>query len=140
MFSWNSKALVENVLKARPRAGQQRDAYDRRAQGLRNFLSRVYYELRNLGLAPQDRALNFSATNAFQAAQVMGAAGDLELDRITVRKSPVCRPESECYDVELGFFNPSSTNIANRVFRFTVDVSGVMPVSIGQIRDWSKRA
>ena len=34
-----------------------------------NFLNRVYYELRNLGIAPQERAINFAATNAFQTRQ-----------------------------------------------------------------------
>jgi hypothetical protein len=66
--------------------------------------------------------------------------GDLELDTINVRKSPVCRPDSDCYDIELGFFDPRNVNIATRVFRFTVDVSDVTPVTIGQVRAWSKRA
>ena len=60
-----------------------------------NFLNRVYYELRNLGVAPQDRALNFAATNAYQArlAFVDAAARSLVLDTIKVVKSPICRPD-----------------------------------------------
>ena len=38
---------------------------------LRNLLDRVYYDLRNLGQNSSERALNFVATNAFQAASVL---------------------------------------------------------------------
>ena len=116
MFSWATLPLIESVVGARPKAGAERAAYDKRVAGLNNFLSRVYYDLRNLGVTAQERALNFSATNAFQVAQVMESAahGDLELDAINVRKSPVCRPDSDCYDVEISFFDPRNTNIANK--------------------------
>ena len=30
----------------------------------------------------------------------------------TVKKSPICRPDSDCYDVELSFFNPNNMNYA----------------------------
>jgi cyanobactin maturation PatA/PatG family protease len=142
VFSWATQPLIDNVVGARPRAAAERGAYDRRVAGLNNFLSRVYYDLRNLGITAQERALNYSATNAFQVAQVMESAtqGDLELDTINVRKSPVCRPDSDCYDIEIGFFDPRNVNVATRVYRFTVDVSDVIPVTIGQVRAWSKRA
>ncbi len=142
MYAWHTDTILAKTLGTRPKnSGPERDAYDKRAAGLTNFLNRVYYDLRNLGMTPQERALNFSATNAFQAAEVIKTAtqGDIELDTIAVRKSPVCRPGSECYDIEIGFFDPRNTNIANKIFRFTVDVSGVMPVTIGQVRAWSKR-
>jgi hypothetical protein len=29
--------------------------------------------------------------------------------------------------------------VANRIYRFTVDVSDLMPVTIGAIRAWSRR-
>lgn len=142
MFSWATGPLIESVIGARPKAGAERSAYERRLAGLNNFLSRVYYDLRNLGVTAQERALNYSATNAFQVAQVMESAsqGDLELDTINVRKSPVCRPDSDCYDIEIGFFDPRNVNVATKVYRFTVDVSDVMPVTIGEVRAWSKRA
>src|SRR5215208_5414611 len=111
------------------------------AGGRRDFLSRIYYDLRNLGITPEDRALNYAATNAFQAAEVIAAATaeGRDLDRIAVHKSPVCRPDSDCYDVELSFFNPDNTNVAARVFRFTIDVSDVIPVSIGTTRSFTRR-
>jgi hypothetical protein len=64
----------------------------------------------------------------------------LDLDTIMVKKSPVCRPDSDCYDVEIAFFNPDNTNVASRIYRFTVDVSDVVPVTIGAVRSWTRRA
>jgi cyanobactin maturation PatA/PatG family protease len=142
IFGWATQPLVESLIGERPDAKKEQEHYDRRIQGLNNFLSRIYFDLRNLGLTPQDRALNYAATNAFQVAQVMHQAtqGDYELDSIEVHKSPVCRPDSDCYDVELAFYNPQNVLVANRVYRFTVDVSDVIPVTIGEVRAWSKRA
>lgn len=107
---------------------------------LTNFLDRIYYEIRNLGLSSQDRAMNYSATNAFQAAQAFEQAfkSDLQLDSIGVERSPVCRPGSDCWDVMLTFFNPRERlTVARRVFRYTIDVSDVVPVTIGEMRSWS---
>ena len=134
-------ALLGSVLGERPDAKRDQADYDSRASGLGDFLSRIYFDLRNLGVTPEDRALNYAATNAFQARQVVEAATvqGLDLERITVHKSPICRPDSDCYDVEVTFFNPDNTNVASRVFRFTVDVSDVIPVTIGAVRQWTRR-
>jgi cyanobactin maturation PatA/PatG family protease len=141
MFSWGTRQVIKSIIGAAPEKKAEREHYERRVAGLGNFLSRVYYDLRNLGITPEQRALNFAATNAFQASQVLESAaqGDLELDSIGVHKSPVCRPDSDCYDIELAFFTPNNLVAANRVYRFTVDVSDVMPVTIGAIRAWSRR-
>ncbi len=142
MYCWSTDHIVEQAVGQRPDDPSSQADFDRRAQWLRNFLSRVYFDLRNLGQKPEDRALNFSATNAFQAAQVMREVAmdeQSELNTITVRRSPICRPDSDCYDVQLRFFNPQNTHMADRVFRFTVDVSGMVPVSIGQVRSWYER-
>jgi cyanobactin maturation PatA/PatG family protease len=142
MYCWSTDNAVEQAVGERPEDPVRQADYDKRSQWLRNFLSRVYFDLRNLGLTPEDRALNFSATNAFQAAQVMREVAmdeQSELNTISVRKSPICRPGSDCYDVQLRFFNPQNTHMADRVFRFTVDVSGLVPVSIGQLRSWYER-
>ena len=142
MYSWATKPLVEHVLGAMPTAAAERATYERQSAGLANYLDRVYYDLRNLGITGEERALNYSATNAVQIATVVRSAtrDQLDLDGIAVRKSPVCRPDSDCYDVELSFFDPGNTNVANRVFRFTVDVSDVIPVTVGPVRNWTRRA
>lgn len=141
MHSWSTQALVDSALGPVPEKKGEQEEYRRRAGGLGDFLSRIYYDLRNLGITPEDRALNYAATNAFQAAEVIAAATaeGRDLDRIAVHKSPVCRPDSDCYDVELSFFNPDNTNVAARVFRFTIDVSDVIPVSIGTTRSFTRR-
>jgi cyanobactin maturation PatA/PatG family protease len=141
MHSWSTQALVDSALGPIPEKKGEQEEYRRRASGLGDFLSRIYYDLRNLGITPEDRALNYAATNAFQAAEVIATATaeGRDLDRIAVHKSPVCRPDSDCYDVELSFFNPDNTNVAARVFRFTIDVSDVIPVSIGATRSFTRR-
>jgi cyanobactin maturation PatA/PatG family protease len=141
MFSWATPALVSHVLGPRPKAAEAQKTFDALAGGLGNFLNRIYYDLRNLGIIGADRALNYSATNAVQIADVIRVSTQqqLELDEIQVKKSPICRIDSECYDVELSFFNPHNTNTASRVFRFTVDVSDVIPVTVGTVRTWTKR-
>ena len=141
IFSWATQQIVRSIIGEPPEKKADREHYERRVAGLGNFLNRVYYDLRNLGITPEQRALNFAATNAFQASQVLESAanGTLELDVVSVHKSPVCRPDSDCYDIEIAFFDPTNMLVANRVYRFTVDVSDVMPVTIGAIRAWSRR-
>jgi cyanobactin maturation PatA/PatG family protease len=132
MYSWTPEALI---------AAQTPAPTPAEAGGLADFLNRVYYAHRNLGVTPQDRALNFSATNAFQATQVIRSvtSENLDLDTISVANSPVCRPDSDCYDVEIGFFDPTNLQVARTVARFTVDVSDVIPVTLGAPRFWRAR-
>jgi cyanobactin maturation PatA/PatG family protease len=134
MYSWTVPALIDSLMEATPTASREAVT-----DKLREYLERIYYEYRNLGIAPQERALNFSATNAFQVATLMAdaASGDLGLDSITVEKSPICRPDSDCYDVKLQFFNLEDNRRSGKVYRFTVDVNDVIPVTIGTFRSWS---
>jgi cyanobactin maturation PatA/PatG family protease len=136
MYKWQSSTLIEAVRKAQ--SGQPRQAP---VQELKDFLDKVYYELRNLGVAPQDRALNYAATNAYQAANALAEAASksLELDSINVVKSPICRPDSDCWDVELVMFDDDDLRKSNHVYRFTVDVSDVIPVTVGRMRNWASR-
>lgn len=137
MFSWATGSLVETVVsKSSPKGPDPEVQRDR----IRNFLDRIYYELRNLGVTSEQRAVNFMATNAFQVGEVMSRAvsDQLELDSITTERSPVCRPGSDCWDVKLAFFNPRNRmEEARRIFRLTVDVSDVLPVSVGRMRAWA---
>jgi hypothetical protein len=55
-----------------------------------------------------------------------------------VVKSPIGRPDSDCYDVKLRFVDPENLQRSRTVKRFTIDVSDVMPVTIGQMRSWSE--
>lgn len=108
-------------------------------RSLTSFLNRIYYDLRNLGQIARNRAFNFAATNAFQAAFTFAEAvvAGMELDSIDVQKSPFCRINSDCWDVKLKFFDPENGRRAKKVYRFTIDVSDTIPVTLGEVRSWS---
>jgi hypothetical protein len=116
------------------------NVHSERVAGIRNFTERVYHELMNLGRTSPERAINFAGTNAFQAMAVFEQAAreNLMLDSIETGRSPVCRPGSDCWDVKLTFFDPANRlTVARKVYRFTVDVSDVVPVTVGKVRSWS---
>ncbi len=137
LYGWRTNAMIKAALEA---IGDEKVDEARIRRTLQGFLNRVYYDLRNLGATSHDRALNFSATNAFQAATTFThAIGEgMELDTITVQKSPICRLDSDCWDVKLKFFDPENNRRAKRVFRFTIDVSDSIPVTLGEVRSWTE--
>lgn len=137
MYGWHVNTLVSSALEAVGAESGADEGQMRRT--LSSFLNRIYYDLRNLGQTSQDRALNFAATNAFQAAQTFAEAvgAGMELDSINVSKSPFCRMDSDCWDVQLKFFDPENSRRARKVFRFTIDVSDLIPVTLGEVRSWS---
>jgi cyanobactin maturation PatA/PatG family protease len=145
MYSWTTGALVNSVVGEAPGTGapkKEQDTYQKKLTGVQNFLDRVYYEIRNLGVTDQERALNFVATNAFDIERVYESMmrEDMDLDSIEVETSPICRPESSCWDVKLLFFFPERpTQTTRKVYRFTVDVSDVVPVRVGPVRSWFVR-
>ncbi|MEA5536886.1 PatA/PatG family cyanobactin maturation protease [Crocosphaera sp. XPORK-15E] len=138
LYGWKVNDLVGAAIQAVEAEAGTADE-DRIRKTLDGFLNRIYYDLRNLGTTSQDRALNFSVTNAFQAAQTFSeaVAVGMELDSITVEKSPFCRMDSDCWDVKLKFFDPENSRRAKKIFRFTIDVSDLIPVTLGDVRSWS---
>ncbi len=72
LFEWNIPVLIDQVIDAvrgRPENIGNANFDENRVRRLvKIFLDKVYFECRNLGAAPPDRALNFAATNAFQVA------------------------------------------------------------------------
>lgn len=145
MYSWTTCALVEAICgkpPAKNAGSKEREAYAQKTVQIANFLERVYHESRNLGLTPQERAINYAATNSMIVEGIFEAAinEEMELDSIEVEPSPICRPDSECWDVKLTFFNPIKVfEQARKVYRFTIDVSDVCPVMVGKMRVWSAR-
>ena len=138
MYGWQVNALVEAaVATVSPEASEPDNVAMRRS--LKSFLHRIYYDLRNLGHLDRDRALNFAATNAFQAASTFAEAINtgMGLDSIEVEKSPFCRLNSNCWDVKLKFFDSENGSRAKKVYRFTIDVANLMPVTLGKVRSWS---
>lgn len=136
MYSWSVDALLDGVIEPGTPDEDRKTLRNR----IREVLDRIYYDFRNLGVTPQDRALNYAATNAFQISVAISreTMSDRVMETIDVIKSPICRHESECYDVKLRFFDPENLQRSRTVKRFTIDVSDVIPVTIGQMRSWSE--
>jgi cyanobactin maturation PatA/PatG family protease len=132
MFSWSTKALLDLVVD-----GNEDQALKNH---LEEFLNRIYHDFRNAGSSPRERALNFAATNLFQAVDVLKrATGEGRvLESIRVEKSVLARSGEDLYEVKMRFFDPENVLRAKRAFRFTVDVSDVVPVSVGRVRAWSE--
>ncbi len=151
MYSWNEpelvKAAVDAVLEDAERqrsAGREAPSVDDLTvrQNVRAFLDKVYFQFRNLGQSPPDRALNYAATNAFSVAGTLregltsgtyvpgNNVGLYSLDTVSVSKSPYCRPGSDCWDVHLTFFDPENERRARVTYLFTIDVSDELPVSL----------
>jgi len=125
MANWTTSALLaalQAIIKAEDAIVKVRD-----------ILERMYELTRNLGVSSQDRALNYAATDALQMQGILADPlnqerfAGLELDTITVDKSPICRPDYDCWDVVITFYNPKSLIEARRGVRYTIDVSDVMP-------------
>lgn len=147
LYGWTTTRLINEVLRVMqtlpaplatatgepPTEQEIRDA-------LESFLNRVYYDLRNLGTTSQDRALNHSVTDTVSSVTSFGQAlrEGKQLDSISVEKSPFCRLDSDCWDVKLKFFDPTNNRMAKRIFRYTVDVSDVNPVSVGAVKTWTQ--
>ncbi len=130
-YQWDTRALIA-VLTRSDKAVTEGH--------IRSFLDRVYHQFANMGIASQDRAMNYAATNAFQVSQVMSSAASnqLILDTIDVQRSAIARPGSDCWDIVMTFFDPKQRQqVARSAYRFTVDVSEVIPVTVGRVRSWS---
>ncbi|WP_414566353.1 MULTISPECIES: S8 family peptidase [unclassified Anabaena] len=138
MYGWKVNSLVSAAVESVTIQETNADEV-RLRRSLNSFLQKVYFDLQNLGQISKDRALNFAATNAFQAASCFSEAVSrgMELDSIEVEKSPFCRLDSDCWDVKLKFFDPDNGRRAKKVYRFTIDVSYIIPVTLGQVRSWS---
>lgn len=133
IFYWDIEALLGSM----PSGGSGTSDSDDPRDDLKHFLLRIYYELRNLGVSPDDRAKNFAATNAYQARRIFEWAikNGYKLDSIAFADSPICRKNSICRDIRLTFFDPKDLFGAARVvYEYTIDVSDLVPVQVGDLR------
>jgi thiazoline dehydrogenase / protease len=141
IYGWKMDALVKDAVASATQSASsnQRNAvlYD----AIADFLRRVYFDLRNYGLTSRDRAMNFAATNCFQAVSAFAKAlaDGRVLETISVEKSPVCRMHSDCWEIYLNFYDPDDAKRATQVFNFTIDVSDIMPVTVGTTKSWMRR-
>ena len=144
LYTWNEQVLVnattEHVLANATSEAKLDEATLK--DTVRAFLDKVYYQFRNLGQNPADRALNFAATNAFMFTDEIRNGilsgqyvpgpnqGMFTLDTISVQKSPYCRMDSDCWDVQVTFVDPENDRRARVAYLFTIDVSDDLPVSL----------
>jgi len=145
MSSWKIDALVGHAKgTANPPKGKK--AVDIEATqplskqvNMRQFLDRVYFERRNLGLTPRDRAINYIATivSTLDLAFEDAEEENMQLHSIDATPSLVSRLGSDCWDVKLEyFFRGKDTATERKVYRVAVDVSDVVPVTVGKLRHW----
>lgn len=159
MYGWRVNqivaAVIERIQQQFP-PGATRLTAQQEAEveySLENFLMRLYYDLRNLGQTSQERAQNFATTNIVQAADALvkvlsnqsrtwigstSSAVTMQLQSLEVERSPFCRKDSDCWDVKIRFFDPENVLRAKRVIRYTIDVSDIMPVTLGEVRLWDE--
>lgn len=140
MHAWTTETLVSRVVGKAPTDAAGKELYAKKVQRIHQFLERVYYELRNPGISPADRALNYAATNAFQIEQVFAKAliDSLELESMRVEKNPMGRPGSNLWTVILTFFNPLKRfETAKMEFRYDVDVDDCVAIAVGPVRSWA---
>lgn len=129
---WRVEALVEAV------SGGNATKEER--ETISNFLTRVYHEMRNQGASSEERAINFCVTHAFSLNDAFKDAIDrkLELSDVTLERSAISLPHADAWDISLTFFDPTKRfESAQRLYRFTVDVSDVIPVTVGDLKTWS---
>jgi hypothetical protein len=133
--SWNMASLVESRM-----GGTTENA---EIQNLQRLAQRFFEEARNRGLSPEERALNFVATQTFGSLQTLrdkfGANVAWELDSISIKRSPTCRDDSDCHDVETAFYDPDNVLRSKVVIARTVDVSDKVPVLLGDDREYRRR-
>jgi hypothetical protein len=91
----------------------------------RNLIERIAGELRNQGRSAKDRAMNFAATEILEHVVEENVAAGRTLDAIGAVPTPICRPGSDCWDVQLTF--------SKVTYVLTVDVSDVVPVPVGEV-------
>jgi hypothetical protein len=83
-----------------------------------------------------------AVSNAFEIGGILGSAlqEKMELDSIKATPSPIYRAGSDCWGLEIHFFYPEwQVQTVRKVYRYTVDVSDVVPATIGPVRSWFTR-
>ena len=140
LCDWSTGKLVDEAQKAVP-ALPKKEKEMLKDLAI-EFLHRIYFELHNAGRTPRERALNYAGTNLVNLMEILlkMLQANHTLDAIDAERSTVCRPGSDCWDVLLSFFDPAKPMQTVRwTHRYTVDVSEVIPVTVGETRSWKAR-
>lgn len=119
---------------------------------IRTLLERLDHSVRNPGIEAQHRALNHVATRLFSVlgqvaselitdvqADIGQAAKTYELDDVVVKPSEIGYAGSDCWDVEVSFFNPNNEHEALVIVSQTVDVNDTIPALTDNPRKFRRR-
>lgn len=92
----------------------------------------------NDGTHSHVRAINYLVTNPAQLAWSAGVASaeGFSFESLSVRRSTLNRPYSDCWDIDLTFADTEHEDRARLLHRHSVDVGDLLPVSIGSPRTW----
>lgn len=149
---WSQAAMLCMLLDAfRHSSGDDldEDQQTMASDKIRTILERLDDLVRNPGLSPQDRALNHAATNLFAAigkvaAELTGKQEgdklkDYELENIVVKRSEIGYAGSDCWDVEVSFFNADTYQDSLLVVAQTIDVNDTIPALTDKPRKFRRR-
>ena len=158
MSTWNTLALLnvakEKLTSGRPvfssssPTGPVFDPTSAANLFVGRIASRLYESARNDGKSDQERAMNWAATSLlvnvrpllgnpiFQ--QSVGGLENVAISDIQVNPTS-CRRSGQEYDVQIAFFNTQNTLFGLTVLASTVDVSDVVPVTLGNTRVFNRR-
>jgi hypothetical protein len=137
--AWSVAELLDEVFGPVSADEAERQQQEAERRQLQEALDRIYFEMRNPGLLPRDRAINYAGTNIIQLRTVFHQVTKkrMHLAEIESRQSSFCRPGSDCWEIRLIFFDAERRlERARLVCQITVDVSDVVPVSVGKLRHW----
>ena len=105
--------------------------------------------VRNRGLSPQDRALNYAATHLVNILPSLGSdlvvkkdgiVSTFELDGVgTPVKSSIGPPGSDCWEVSIAFFNPDNAFAARVIIAQAIDVSDIIPYRVEEPKKYRRR-
>jgi hypothetical protein len=113
--------------------------------GIDNILKHLDERVRNRGVSSQDRALNYAATRMVDilpsvASSLVATSSTFELDDVSPpTRSSIGPSGTDCWEVEIAFFNPDSVVAARVVVSQTIDVSDVIPYRIEDPKVYRKR-
>jgi cyanobactin maturation PatA/PatG family protease len=138
MSAWSTDQLVDAAFDVigSPKRKTKNQSGNLAKEKLKEFLEYIYRERCNLGAAAEERALNYTATNIRQVAEIFNTASvlGLEFDEISITRSQSCFLDSNRLDVRLVFFDPKRNFKVPNNSLFAVDVGDDVPVLVGDVR------
>lgn len=149
---WSEERMLEILLDAlrsnSPEIRLEKESETKTREKIRSVLQRLDNLVRNPGLSPEHRALNHAATRLFGAIGAVAVdlfptdpriATDYELEDIVVKRSEIGYAGSDCWDVEVYFFNPTNIQASRVVVVQTIDVNDTIPALTDKPRKFRRR-